>query len=75
MFKSKNNNFTNITDLFQIKIQILLKQQYLIRTLLVKKDLIISLDTKMLKNRPLCLFVPKMSAYKKTYNMKFGKKF
>ena len=65
MSKSKNNNSTNITDLFQIKIQILIKQQYLIRTLLVKKDLIISLATKMLKNRPLCLFLPKMSAYKK----------
>ena len=65
MSKSKNNNSTNITDLFQIKIQILIKQQYLIRTLLVKKDLIISLATKMLKNRSLYLFLPKMSAYKK----------
>ena len=65
MLKSKNNNSTNITDLFQIKMQILIKQQYLTRTLLVKKDLITSLATKMLKNRPLCLFLPKMSAYKK----------
>ena len=65
MLKSKNNNSTNITDLFQIKIQILIKQQYLIKTLFVKKDLIISLATKMLKNKSLYLFLPKMSPYKK----------
>ena len=65
ILKSKNNNSTNIKDLFQIKIQISIKQQYLIGTLLVKKDLTISLATKMLKNRPLCIFRPKMSAYKR----------
>ena len=46
----------------------LIKQQYLKRFILVKKDLNILLATKMLKKfRPLCEFLPKMSAYRKDF--------
>ena len=53
---------------------------------MVKRILNISLATKMLKNRLLCIFLPKMSAYRKDFDetkymsfydrkiMKFGKK-
>ena len=60
VLKSKNKNSTNIKDLFQLKTQILIKQQYLIRSLLVKKDLN---DVK--KIRPLCVFLPKNECIKK----------
>ena len=34
---------------------------------MVKKDLNISLATKMLKSRPLCIFLPKMSTYRREF--------
>ena len=41
---------------------------YLIRSLWVKKILNILLAIKMLKNRPLCIFLPKMKAYRKDFD-------
>ena len=38
------------------------------RSIVVKKILNISLATKMLKNRLLCIFLPKMSAYRKDFD-------
>ena len=35
---------------------------------MVKKVWNISLDTTMLKNRPLCIFFPKMSAYRRDFD-------
>ena len=52
-----------------IKIQIIIKQQYLIRFLPVKKDLNISLATKMLKMLDFfCIFLPKMRAYRTNFD-------
>ena len=42
----------------------LLKQEYLTGSLLVKMILNILIAIKMLKDRPLCIFLPKMSRYK-----------
>ena len=38
------------------------------KSLLVKKDLNILLATKMLKNKPWCIFLPKMTGYRKDFN-------
>ena len=38
------------------------------RSIVVKRILNISLATKMLKNRLLCIFLPKMSAYRKDFD-------
>ena len=35
---------------------------------MVKMILNISLATKMLKNRPLCIFLPRISAYRKAFD-------
>ena len=35
---------------------------------MVKKYLSILLATKMLKNKPLCIFLPNMSVYRKDFN-------
>ena len=35
---------------------------------MVKKDLNFSLATKILKNRPLCIFLSKMSAYRRYFD-------
>ena len=47
--EKEKQNFTSMKDLFQLKIYVLIKQQYLIRSLSVKKDLNILLATKMKK--------------------------
>ena len=47
--EKEKQNFTSMKDLFQLKIYVLIKQQYLIRSLSVKKDLNILLATKMQK--------------------------
>ena len=44
---------------------ILIKWLYLIEFILEKKDLNTLLAMKMLKNRPLCVFLPKMSVSRK----------
>ena len=56
---------------FNKRIKILIKLKYRIRSFLVKrgsflvkKDLNISLGTNMVKNRPLCIFLPKRSAHR-----------
>ena len=52
-----------------IKIQMLMKQQNLIRSLLVKKYLNIFLATKMIKKvRLLDIFIPKRSAYRRDFD-------
>ena len=52
-----------------MKIQRLIKQQYLIRSLSAKKNLNILLATKIQeKNKLLCICLPKMSAYRKDFD-------
>ena len=60
ILKSKTKSFPSIKNLFQLKIQILIKQWGPIRSLLVKESLKISLATKMLKKLDLYVyFCPK----------------
>ena len=52
-----------------IKIQTLIKQQYLIRSLLVKKGFKYFIGQKdAKKSKPLCVFPPEMKAYKEDFN-------
>ena len=60
-------NFTNTKDLKEI--QILIKQQYLIWPLLVEKGFKYFISYKESKKiMPLCIFLPKMSAYRKDFD-------
>ena len=62
--KLKNTNFIGIIAIFREMKYILMKQQYLTSFVLVNKILNILLVTRMIKNRPLCKFFPKMSTYR-----------
>ena len=66
--EKEKQNFTSMKDLFQLKIYVLIKQQYLIRSLSVKKDLNILLATKMKKKQTFKYISPKMEAYRRDFD-------
>ena len=66
--EKEKQNFTSMKDLFQLKIYVLIKQQYLIRSLSVKKDLNILLATKMQKKQTFKYISPKMKAYRRDFD-------
>ena len=57
-------------DLFQFNIQILIKQQYLIKSFLGKKGFKYFIGYKDVKKIyiPLCIFLPKMNSYKRVFD-------
>ena len=67
ILKSKNKNFTNIKVLFQLKRIDINKIVVSNKVSFGKKGFRYFIGYKdVKKNRPLCVFLPKMSAYKKT---------
>ena len=76
IFKTKNKNFPNIKDLFQLNIYIYIYIYIYINKIVVsykvyfgKKEFTYFIgyrDAK--KNGPLCIFLPKMSAYRKDFD-------
>ena len=57
-------------DLFQFNIQILIKQQYLIKSCFGKKGFKYFIGYKDAKKIyiPLCIFLPKMNSYKRVFD-------
>ena len=63
----KKQKFHQYKRPISIKNMYINKIVYLIRSLLLKRILNILLAIKLLKNRLLCIFLPKISAYKRDF--------